>query len=115
MKNGPRCTAIVLSAGTGKRMGGPIAKQYMLLKDKPVLWYSLNAMDQSAVIDDCILVTGAEDIQYVKKEIVEKYGFSKVTAIVAGGSERYFSVHGARNRRRMKPRTCLFMMEQDLL
>lgn len=95
MKNGSRCIAIVLSAGTGKRMGGPVAKQYMLLKDKPVLWYSLNAMEQSAVIDDCILVAGADDIEYVKKEIVEKYGFSKVSAIVAGGSERYFSVLNA--------------------
>ncbi|MBE5866899.1 MAG: 2-C-methyl-D-erythritol 4-phosphate cytidylyltransferase [Lachnospiraceae bacterium] len=95
MKNGPGCTAIVLSAGTGKRMGGPVAKQYMLLKDKPVLWYSLNAMEQSKVIDDCVLVTGAEDIPYVKDEIVEKYGFSKVSAIVAGGSERYFSVLNA--------------------
>lgn len=95
MKNGSRCIAIVLSAGTGKRMGGPVAKQYMLLKDKPVLWYSLNAMEQSTVIDDCILVAGADDIEYVKKEIVEKYGFSKVSAIVAGGSERYFSVLNA--------------------
>lgn len=95
MKNGPKCTAIVLSAGTGKRMGGPVAKQYMLLKDKPVLWYSLNVMEQSDIIDDCILVTGADDIEYVKWEIVEKYGFSKVTAVVAGGSERYFSVLNA--------------------
>ena len=69
-----------------------MAKQYMLLGDKPVLWYSLNAMEQSAVIDDCILVTGSGDIAYVTGEIVKKYGFSKVSTVTAGGEERYLSV-----------------------
>ncbi len=95
MKNGKKCTAIVLAAGTGSRMGGPIAKQYMSLAGKPVLWYSLHAMEQSDVIDDCILVTGADDIDYVTEEIVQKYGFTKVHNVVAGGAERYLSVMNA--------------------
>lgn len=95
MKNEKKCTAIVLSAGTGSRMGGPIAKQYMSLAGKPVLWYSLNAVEQSVVIDDCILVAGPDDIEYVTKEIVQKYGFSKVHSAVAGGAERYLSVMNA--------------------
>lgn len=92
MINGPKCIAILLSAGTGSRMGGPVAKQYMLIKDKPVLWYSLNVIENSQVIDECILVTGSNDIDYVKCEILEKYGFTKVSTVVAGGSERYLSV-----------------------
>lgn len=95
MKNEKKCTAIVLSAGTGSRMGGPIAKQYMSLADKPVLWYSLNAVEQAVVIDDCILVAGPDDIEYVTREIVQKYGFSKVHSVVAGGAERYLSVMNA--------------------
>ncbi len=95
MKNEKKCTAIVLSAGTGSRMGGPVAKQYMLLADKPVLWYSLNVIEQSKVIDDCILVTGANDIDYVTREIVQKFGFTKVHSVVAGGTERYLSVMNA--------------------
>lgn len=92
MINGKRCTAIVLSAGTGSRMGSPVAKQYMLLEEKPILWYSLNAVEQSEVIDDCILVVGAEDVDYVNREIVHKYEFSKVDTVTAGGAERYLSV-----------------------
>lgn len=92
MRNGKKCTAIVLSAGTGSRMGGPVAKQYMLLKDKPVLWYSLNAVEQSEVIDDCILVTGSGDVEFVKREIVDKYHFAKVKTVTEGGRERYLSV-----------------------
>lgn len=92
MKNGKRCTAIVLSAGSGSRMKSDVAKQYMTLAGKPVLWYSLQAVEQSAVIDDCILVAGASDLDFVRKEIVQKYGFFKVVAVAAGGAERYLSV-----------------------
>ncbi len=90
-----RCTAIMLAAGGGSRMKSDVAKQYMLLRGKPLLWYALQAVEESAVIDDCILVTGAEDIIYVKEEIVERYGFRKVDRIIAGGKERYDSVYQA--------------------
>lgn len=95
MKNGKRCTAIVLSAGSGSRMQSDVAKQYMMLAGKPVIWYSLNVVERSEVIDDCILVAGAGDLEYVREEIVQKYGFSKVDLIVAGGEERYLSVMNA--------------------
>lgn len=87
-----RCTAIVLAAGSGRRMESDVPKQFMTLGDKPLICYSLQAVEQSGIIDDCILVTGKEDISYVKSEIVKKYGFHKVKDIVAGGGERYESV-----------------------
>lgn len=93
MQERTHCTAIVLAAGSGKRMKSATAKQFMLLEGKPLVWYSLNAVEQSAVIDECILVTGEEDIPFVQSEIVEKYGFRKVKKVVAGGSERYESVY----------------------
>lgn len=87
-----RCTAVVLAAGSGSRMHSNVPKQFMNLGGRPLIWYALDAVERSSVIDDCILVTGAEDISYIKREIVEKYGFSKVDTITAGGSERYESV-----------------------
>lgn len=90
-----RCTAIVLAAGSGSRMKSTVAKQYMLLQGKPILWYALQVVEQSPIIDDCILVTGKEHIEYVKKEILDKYGFQKVAAVVPGGAERYLSVSNA--------------------
>lgn len=90
-----RCTAIVLAAGSGRRMHSATAKQFMLLGDRPVLWYSLQAVEQSAIIDDCIVVTGERDIPYVQREIVDRYAFRKVETIVAGGEERYESVYRA--------------------
>jgi 2-C-methyl-D-erythritol 4-phosphate cytidylyltransferase len=90
-----RCTAVLLAAGSGSRMKSDIAKQYMLLGGKPLIWYALHVIEESSVIDDCVLVTGAEDISYVQEEIVERYGFHKVDTIVAGGKERYDSVYQA--------------------
>lgn len=87
-----QCTAIVLAAGAGKRMQSNVAKQYMLLKGKPIIWYALHAFEESSLIDKVILVVGAGEIPYAQEEIVAKYGFSKVDAIIEGGAERYLSV-----------------------
>ena len=87
-----RTAAIVLAAGQGKRMKSKIQKQFLLLEEKPVIWYALHAFEESRV-DDVILVTGADEIAYCRDEIVGKYGFSKVRAIVAGVKERYHSVY----------------------
>ena len=86
-------TAIVLAGGNGSRMKSDIPKQYINIEDKPIIYYSLLAMEESSYIDRIVLVTRVEDLEYCKTEIVDKYGFTKVTNIVAGGSERYLSVY----------------------
>jgi len=92
MKN--EFTAIILAAGQGKRMNSPVAKQFLMLQGKPVLYYSLRAFEDSA-IDRIILVTGEEQVEYCRTNIVKHYGFQKVTDIIEGGKERYDSVYRA--------------------
>lgn len=87
-----RITAIILAAGTGSRMNSNVHKQYMSLMEKPVLYYSLNAFEKSRVTD-IVLVTGAGEEEYCRREIVERYNIQKVSAIVEGGKERYHSVY----------------------
>lgn len=84
-------TAIVLAAGFGKRMNSKVHKQYLIIQDRPVLYYSLKAFEDSAV-DEIVLVVGKGEEKFCRKEIVDKYGISKVKAIVEGGKERYHSV-----------------------
>lgn len=84
--------AIVLAAGSGKRMNSAVKKQYIEIEDKPVLYYTLTAFEHSALIDGIVLVVGADDIDYCRQEIVNRYGFAKVCEIVVGGKERYHSV-----------------------
>ena len=87
-----RFAAVVLSAGSGKRMKSDIPKQYMNLNGKPVIYYSLKAF-QDCGFSSIVLVCGKDDVEYCRREIVEKYTLTGVTAIVAGGKERYHSVY----------------------
>lgn len=87
-----KCTAIVLAAGQGKRMGTKVQKQYLEIFGKPVLFYSLDTFQKSDIIDEIILVVGAQQEDYCQKEIVEKFHINKVRKIVRGGSERFYSV-----------------------
>lgn len=87
-----KCTAIVLAAGQGKRMGTSVQKQYLEVAGKPVLYYSLHAFEESAIIDEVVLVVGQGQEAYCREEFVDKYQFKKVVAIVEGGKERYHSV-----------------------
>lgn len=87
-----KCTAIVLAAGQGKRMGTSIQKQYLHISGKPVLYYALQTFQDSEMIDDIILVVGEGQQEYCRTEILDKYGMDKVKKIVQGGAERYHSV-----------------------
>ncbi|MFR1833558.1 MAG: 2-C-methyl-D-erythritol 4-phosphate cytidylyltransferase [Lachnospiraceae bacterium] len=87
-----KSAAIVLAAGQGKRMQSHVQKQFLLLNDRPLITYALEAFENSSV-DQIILVTGSDEIRYCREEIAEKYGFSKVTKVIAGGRERYHSVY----------------------
>lgn len=89
MKN----VGIVLAAGRGKRMHTTVQKQYLLLCGKPVLYYSLKVFQDCPFIDELILVTGKDEIDYCQKEIVRKFNLDKVKKIVPGGKERYHSVY----------------------
>ncbi len=86
------CSAVVVAAGKGQRYGSDIPKQFLELNGKPVLYYSLKALSESDKIDEIIIVTSEEWIEYCADEIVKKYNMEKVEAIVAGGRERYDSV-----------------------
>jgi len=100
-------SAILLAAGSGKRMKSDKAKQFIEVGGRPLIYYSLKVFDAS-VVDEIVLVTRAEDIDYVRTEIVERYGFTKVHRIVSGGRERYESV--ARGLRKCDRRNKLIMV-----
>lgn len=92
MKN--KITAIVLAAGQGKRMNAPVAKQFLILQEKPVLYYALKAFEESSV-DEIILVTGSEQVEYCRDNIVNHFNLKKVSKVIEGGMERYDSVYRA--------------------
>lgn len=87
-----KTAAVVLAGGRGKRMNSDVQKQYLQLNGKPLIVYALEAFEAGPV-DEVVLVTGAEDVEWAQQEIVRAYQFKKVKQVVAGGSERYHSVY----------------------
>jgi len=83
--------AIIVAGGTGSRMGGNLPKQFMLLKDKPVLYYSLkaflNAYDDLQII--LVLPAAFTDLG---KEIIDAYFDKERIRIAIGGDTRFHSV-----------------------
>lgn len=86
-----RTAAVVLAAGSGKRMNAGVKKQYMEIAGRPVLYYSLKAFEES-FIDEIVLVVSQDEIEQVQESYVNQYGFQKISRIVVGGKERYHSV-----------------------
>ena len=84
--------AIIVAAGEGKRMQDKIPKPYIKLKGKPIIWFALKVFNEIQEIENIIIVTQDEWIEYCESEVVEKFGFKKVRVIIKGGVKRQDSV-----------------------
>lgn len=88
-----KIVAIIVAGGQGKRMGMAIKKQYILLKEKEILAYTLESFQKCEFIDEIIVVVAEEEKDYVKQNMIDKYQFSKVKKIATAGKERQDSVY----------------------
>ena len=88
--------AIILASGTGSRFGSKQPKQFVRLAGKPVVQYTIEAFENSKTIDEIIVVTKEDYIDYVY-EILNAKLFKKVSKVIAGGAERYDSTLSAIN------------------
>lgn len=82
-------TAIVLAAGRSTRMGGGPNKQFLELRGKPLLWYSLAAFQQCPAVEAIILVRRPD---YADQAGTIAREFTKVAGFADGGVERQNSV-----------------------
>ncbi len=87
MGNARRNTAILLAGGVGTRVGLSTPKQLIEMRGRPILDYSLAALDQHDAVDD-IVVMMAPDHLDAAREIVRNAGHSKVRDILEGGATR---------------------------
>ncbi|MCK9230225.1 MAG: 2-C-methyl-D-erythritol 4-phosphate cytidylyltransferase [Syntrophales bacterium] len=91
----PPAVAIVVAGGSGRRMGGDIPKQYRLLGGLPVITRTLGVFEESSSISGIIVVVPVEGGSGHVMEAVASRGFSKIRAVVSGGSTRQESVRNA--------------------
>ena len=91
-KSSIKCTAVMLAAGVGRRMGTDVRKQYLMLGDMPVFLHSIRTMQESECITDIIVMSHKDDVAIVR-ELLEEYRLTKkLRKIEVGGKERVNSV-----------------------
>ncbi len=84
--------AIIPAGGSGQRMGGRSAKQYLRLNGLPILVHTLRRFQESAAVQIIVLVVPETDVEAVRREMVTPFGLSKVSRVVPGGARRQDSV-----------------------
>ena len=83
--------AIIVAGGSGTRMGSILPKQFMLLLDKPVLFYTLDAF-LSSYSDLQIILVLPDAYTDMGAEIIDAYFDHSRITITAGGETRFDSV-----------------------
>ena len=88
-----KVTAIIPAAGAGKRMGGgPQPKQFLELRGKPLLDWTIEAVSLSTRVDEVVLVVREVDVENLSGKYLENKSFPKIRSVVAGGIRRTDSV-----------------------
>lgn len=82
--------AVILAAGSGSRTGLSTPKQFLLLGGKTVLEHSVQTFHDHPGIDQVVIVTSTEFIPKVQ-DMVKADNWTKVTAVLPGGKERFDS------------------------
>lgn len=80
---------VIAAAGSGKRMGGPVKKQFIELCGKPVLLHTLDLFSSLEYVKEMVVVTAEEDVAGTRA-LLSAYPCVRV---VSGGAERQDSVY----------------------
>lgn len=82
--------AIILSGGTGTRLGLDMPKQYFEVNNKPIVRYVIETMEQCELVDGFVIVVAEEWQEYVHKQISV---FEKFVGFALPGENRQLSIY----------------------
>lgn len=88
--------AVIVAAGSGKRMGAPLPKQFLPIADKPLVMHTMERLHAFDSEMNLLLVLHPDYMTYWN-ECVLQHGFKITHSVVAGGEERFHSVKCALN------------------
>jgi len=86
---------IITAAGKGTRLRADINKQFINLCGKPILAHTIGVFQRASLIDEIYVLVPQEFVEYTRKNIIDKYNFTKVTRIIIGGETRQETVGNA--------------------
>lgn len=82
--------AVLLAGGTGSRLGADIPKQFLKVKDKMIIQYTIEAFQDHEEIDEIAIICHLDYTEFMKKEVT-KHHYSKVKKVLNGGNKRFHS------------------------
>ncbi|WP_316829203.1 2-C-methyl-D-erythritol 4-phosphate cytidylyltransferase [Pedobacter aquatilis] len=88
--------AVIVAGGSGNRMQTETPKQFLLLKNLPVLMHTIKAFAQSDTQPKIIVVLHPDQHNYWRK-LCEEFNFNIPHTVIPGGKERFYSVKNAIN------------------
>lgn len=88
-----KVVALIAAAGKSKRMNARINKPFIPISGKHILAYTIEKFEKCKLIDKIYLIISPEEKEICRKNIILRYGFSKVQELVDGGETRQDSVY----------------------
>jgi len=101
-KTRPKVFAIIPAAGSGKRLGGSVKKQFLLLRDKPIIVHTLQRFEHCPDVDEIAVAVPEQSIAEMES-LISRYRLHKVSMITVGGEKRQDSVYNVLRRFTFKP------------
>lgn len=89
-----RTCVIIPAAGSGKRFGEQIPKQFLLLDNIPIIIHTLRVFESHPMISTIVLSVSNDWLEHTS-QLIQVHGITKVKSIILGGSERQFSIENA--------------------
>lgn len=89
-------SAVIVAAGTSKRMNDGADKLYVHLSGRPLLAWTISRFESTEIIDEIIVVAREDEVAKVK-EMTKSEGFAKVSSVVKGGEYRQQSTRNGLN------------------
>ena len=86
-----RKIALVIAGGTGQRMGQDIPKQFLIVEEKPIIIYTLEAFQNHPSIDGIVVVC-LNGWHEVLKSYAKQFNISKLVSIANGGKNGQESI-----------------------
>jgi 2-C-methyl-D-erythritol 4-phosphate cytidylyltransferase len=87
-----KVAALIPAAGSGRRMGGGLEKQFLRLAGKPLLVHTLERFDMTPSVGRVVVIVPPGREAFCQQAIIEPQGFRKVMHITAGAETRQRSV-----------------------
>ncbi len=87
-----RVAAIIVAAGSGRRMQSETPKQFLEIHGRPILWYTLKVFQECDAVDKMITVLPPDYTVAFNRVIQNEWNITKNDKVITGADKRHESV-----------------------